>query len=255
MSAKPVALSVTSPNSLIAALPASDRERLLASCTQVDLALGSVLYEQGDRIRHVYFPTNSFISLLTTVDGNSTLEVGMVGSEGMCGYTLLLGADVAPLRALTQGAGAVWRMEARAFHRYLESTPVLRQILDRYIHVILRQLAQTAACTRFHVVEKRLARWLLMTGDRAHADSFDVTQEFLAFMLGVRRVGVTTAASSLQARKLIRYRRGNVAILNRKRLEAAACACYQSDLDTYRLVMSAGASHRTSPRQSSKPRS
>lgn len=242
------------PNQLIAALPAAERQRFLADCTQVDLVLGSVLYEQGDRIRHVYFPTESFISMLTTVDGDSTLEVGMVGSEGMCGYALLLGGDTAPLRALTQGAGAAWRMKAEAFRDCLESMPALREVMARYVHVILRQLAQTAACTRFHIVERRLARWLLMTQDRAHSDSFDVTQEFLAFMLGVRRVGVTTAASTLQSRKLILCRRGNISILNRKRLEQFACACYHSDLDTYRLGMSARTHHRVAARQPGKRR-
>jgi CRP-like cAMP-binding protein len=243
------------PNQLIAALPATEREQFLAGCTRVDLVLGSVLYEQGDRIRDVYFPTESFISMLTTVDGDSTLEVGMVGCEGMCGYALLLGGDTAPLRALTQGAGAAWRMKAETFRACLASMPALREVMDKYVYVILRQLAQTAACTRFHIVERRLARWLLMTQDRAHADEFDVTQEFLAFMLGVRRVGVTSAASTLQSRKLIGCRRGHISILNRKRLERFACACYQSDLDTYRLGMSARTTRRVAPRQSGKQRS
>jgi len=242
----------TPPNQLIAALPAAEREQFLAGCTQVALVLGSVLYEPGDRIHHVYFPTESFISMLTTVDGDSTLEVGMVGSEGMCGYALLLGGDTAPLRALTQGAGAAWRMKAQTFRACLESMPALREVMDKYVYVILRQLAQTAACTRFHIVERRLARWLLMTQDRAHADEFDVTQEFLAFMLGVRRVGVTSAASTLQSRKLIGCRRGHISILNRKRLERFACACYQSDLDTYRLGMSARTARRAAPRQTGK---
>lgn len=233
---------VSSSNQLLAALPAKERDRFLADCTTVDLPLGSVLYEQGERIRYVYFPTESFISMLTTVDRDSTIEVGMIGSEGMCGFTLGLGGGHhAPLRALAQGAGAAWRMKTTTFRRHLESMPALRQLLDRYVYVLLRQLAQTAACTRFHVVEKRLARWLLMTGDRAHADSFDMTQEFLAHMLGVRRVGVTNAAGILQSRKLIRYKRGNITILNRDRLEAAACACYRSDLDTYQHGMAARA--------------
>lgn len=229
----PTQLHVPSTNQLLAALPAKERDRFIADCTRVDLVLGSILYEQGDRIGYIYFPTESFISMLATVDGHSTLEVGMIGSEGMCGHSLILGSDVAPLRALTQGAGAAWRMKATTFRRRLEDMPALRQLLDRYVHVLFRQLAQTAACTRFHVVEKRLARWLLMTQDRAHTDSFDVTQEFLAFMLGVRRVGVTKAAGVLQLRKLIRYKRGNVTILNRQRLETTACACYRNDNEIY----------------------
>lgn len=229
-----------SPNQILAALPPKERDRFLADCTQIELALGSVLYEVGDRISYVYFPTTSYISMLTTVDDESTLEVGMVGSEGMCGYTVLLGSKVSSLRALVQGAGTAWRIKTATFVRHLENTPALRALLDRYVYVILRQLAQTAACTRFHVVEKRLARWLLMTQDRAHADSFEMTQEFLAHMLGVRRVGVSKAAGVLQARKLIRYSRGSIIILNRKRLEAAACTCYRTDLDTYRQGLAIG---------------
>ncbi|QBB71635.1 Crp/Fnr family transcriptional regulator [Pseudolysobacter antarcticus] len=223
----------TTSNRLLAALPAKDRDHFLADCTSIDLPLGSILHEEGDRIRHVYFPIDSFISMLTTVDGHSTLEVGMVGNEGMCEHAPILGGTIAPLRALVQGAGATWRIEIAAFRRQLESAPLLRQILSRYVNVLIRQLAQTAACTRFHVVEKRLARWLLMTQDRAHADSFVVTQEFLAFMLGVRRAGVTKAAGMLQSAELIQYSRGDMTILDRNRLEAAACACYQFDLDIY----------------------
>jgi len=230
----------TSINRLLAALPGKDRDRILARCTLENLVFGTVLYEQGEPMRHVYFPIECFISMLTTVDRHSTLEVGMIGDEGMCGYALNLGGNVSSLRALVQGPGRAWRMNAATFSRHLESMPALRRILGRYVHVILGQLAQSAACLRFHVVEKRLARWLLMTQDRAHTDSFGVTQEFLAFMLGVRRVGVTRAAGILQSRKLIRYSRGHMTILNRKRLEAAACACYQSDLDTYQCGMAAG---------------
>ena len=226
-------------NQLLAALPAAVRAPLLANCTRVDLALGSVLYGEGEPMRHVYFPIDSFISMLKTIDDHSTLEVGMIGNEGMCGYSAVLGQNFAPLRALTQGAGSAWCMKIATFRRRLKDAPALRRHLHCYVDVLLRQLAQTAACNRFHVVEERLARWLLMTRDRAHADSFDVTQEFLAFMLGVRRVGVTSAAGVLQSRKLIRYRRGNLTILDRERLEAAACACYRSDLEIYRCGMAA----------------
>jgi CRP-like cAMP-binding protein len=232
---------VATSNRLIAALPERKREVFLADCTLVDLTFSSVLYELGDRLLYVYFPIDGFISMLTAVDHYSTLEVGMIGREGMCGYTVSLGDTTAPLRALTQGAGSAWRMKSATFRRHLEHTPELRRVVDRYMCVLLRQLAQTAACTRFHVVEKRLARWLLMTHDRASADSFEVTQEFLAFMLGVRRSGVTAAASTLQSRNLIRYRRGNMTVVNRERLEAAACTCYQADLDIY----VAGLSSRT----------
>ena len=231
---------LASPNLLIAALPAKERARFLADCTIEKLTFGTVLYDQGDRVRHVYFPTAGFISMLTTVDKKSTLEVGMIGSEGMCGYALHMGGNESSLRALVQGTGSAWRMTAATFLRHLERMPALSLILDRYVRVLLGQLSQAAACLRFHVVEKRLARWLLMTQDRAHTDSFDVTQEFLAYMLGVRRSGVTEAARILQSRKLIRYSRGKMTILNRSRLENSACACYRSDLDTYRRGMATG---------------
>jgi CRP-like cAMP-binding protein len=224
---------VVSSNNLLSALPKNDRERLLADCVSVELPLGEVLFDEGDRLRYVYFPESCFISMLVTIDDNSVMEVGMVGSEGMCGYELSVGFTDAPLRALVQGAGIAWRMDSASFLRILDETLSLRPILNRYIGVLLRQLSQTAACTRFHKVEERLARWLLMTSDRAASNSFPVTQEFLAFMLGVRRAGVTMAAGALQARNLIRYNRGKLSILDRSSLESAACTCYRADLRAY----------------------
>jgi CRP-like cAMP-binding protein len=200
----------------------------------VTLELSKVIWEQGARVRHVYFPIDSFISMLTMVDENSTLEVGMVGSEGVCGHTVLLGSEIAPLRALTQGAGKAWRLSTAAFRELTAAIPALQDVVGRYTFVSLGQLARTSACTRFHVVERRLARWLLMTSDRAHSDDFIVTQEFLAYMLGVRRVGVSDAANVLKSRRLIDYKRGSVAILNRAGLEAVACSCYAADISVYR---------------------
>lgn len=220
-------------NRLLGALPRREAQRLLAACEAITLELGEVLYEPGTRIGHVYFPTDSFISLLVTVDGTAELEVGMVGNEGMLGTPLILGVEVSSLRALVQGAGPAWRLNAAAFARQLDRHPVLRRALHRYLQVRMSQLAQTAACTRFHVVEERLARWLLMTQDRAHGAEFHVTHEFLAYMLGVRRVGVTRAANALQQRRLISYHRGEVTILDRAGMEAAACGCYRADRDTY----------------------
>lgn len=226
-------------NRLLNALPRTEVRRLLAACDEVELAFGAVLYEPDARIRYVFFPTGGFVSLMIPVDGTSNLEVGLVGNEGMLGVPLVLGVDVSPLRALVQGAGPAWRMSAEVFTAEFDRSPALRRVLLRYLQVRMSQLSQTAACTRFHVVEERLARWLLMTQDRAHSDAFRVTHAFLAYMLGVRRVGVTKAANALQKRKLISYHRGAIMILDRAGMETAACGCYQADRSTYESLLAA----------------
>jgi CRP-like cAMP-binding protein len=224
-------------NRLIEALPRKDRQHLLGSCEQVRLKFADVLCEPGTPARQVYFPTDSIVSLIMPVAGHPGLEVGLVGNEGLLGIPMMLGVDVWPLRAVVQGAGPAWRMPAARFRQALVRSVALRRRLHRYVYISMRQLAQSAVCARFHVVEARLARWLLMTQDRAHADVFDITQEFLANMLGVRRVGVTEAAGVLQRKHLISYRRGHITVLDRSGLEGASCACYRVDKEVYGRVM------------------
>jgi CRP-like cAMP-binding protein len=215
------------PNLLLAALPRKSYAELLPGLTPVVLTFGDVLYEPRQPIDQVYFPGNSMVSLLTLVEDHLALEVGLVGLEGLVGVPLALGVDRSPVRALVQGGGSAMRMNAGALRRALRRSPPLLRGLLRYAHALMSQVTQTAACNRFHVVEARLARWLLMTRDRMCSGEFRMTQDFLSHMLGVRRVGVTEAASALQQRKLIEYNRGAIRILDDRGLEAAACSCYQ----------------------------
>jgi len=235
--AKRASAGKSHPNQLIAALPRADRTRLLAACKPVDLTLGDYLHQPGTRIRHAYFPTASFISDITPINGNSGLEAGLIGSEGMCGIPLTLGVNVSAYQSLVQGSGPALRIGAAAFRRERAQSPAMRRLLERYAFVLMTQLAQAAVCISSHVAEQRLARWLLMSHDRAHVDTFDVTHAFLAKMLAVRRVGVTTAAGTLQKKKLIRYARGRMEIVNRRGLEAASCACYRIDRDTWQRLL------------------
>ena len=213
-------------NRLLAALPRAEYQRLLVNLEPITLTFGEVLYEPGDPIRHVYFPTDSLVSLLSLVDRHLALEVGMVGREGMVGIAFALGIGASPVRAMVQGAGTALRMKATHFRRAFRSSEPLQAAVLLYTHALMAQIAQTAACNRFHVVAARLARWLLMTRDRVGSDQFRLTHEFLGDMLGVRRVGVTNAANALRRRKLIVYSRGNITITNGRGLQAASCSCY-----------------------------
>jgi CRP-like cAMP-binding protein len=212
---------------LLASLPRTESRLLCSKMELVHLEYGEILYETGSTIRYVYFPNNALVSLLTMVDKHKALEVGLVGREGLVGLPLALDTATSPIRALVQGSGTAMRMPAATFLRALKKSSALQRSLRLYTADLMAQITQTAACNRFHVVEARLARWLLMTHDRLRANPFHLTQEFLSHMLGVRRVGVTRAASALQRQKLISYTRGSITILDRKGLEGAACSCYR----------------------------
>jgi len=228
---------LTPKNHLIQLLPREERMSFLALGERVDLTLADVIFEVGTPTRHVYFPTDGFVSLLTAVDEVSILEVGMVGREGMIGVHVALGLLRSPIKALVQGAGTAWRIPVGPFRKELVRSAALQRGLNRYLAVLMAQLASAAACVRYHLIEPRLARWLLMSHDRARGDQFFMTQEFLSTMLGVRRVGVTSAAGKLQRSGLIEYRRGEMKILDRGGLEAAACSCYASDQIAYAALV------------------
>jgi CRP-like cAMP-binding protein len=214
-------------NRILDGLPASERARLDRRLEPVSLTLGQVIHEPGKAIRHVYFPVDCLVSLLTSVDRNRTLEVGMVGNEGMSGMPLILGANASAQRGLVQGSGEALRMAAPEFLVEFDRAPALQRALHRYTWAMMAQISQTAACNRFHEAPQRLARWLLMTRDRIGRDEFVLTHEFLAHMLGLRRSGVSVAAGALKRRRLIRYSRGTLQVLDAKGLMRASCSCYQ----------------------------
>lgn len=228
-------------NLLLDGLPHKERNRLMPHCEPVELLFGTILCESEQPFRYLYFPLDSFISLVATLGQHRPLELGLIGNEGMLGATLVLGVNAAPSRAVVQGSGSALRISATQLRQSLRECPHLLRTLQRYLYVMLTQLAQNAACGHFHEVEPRLARWLLMTHDRAHADHFHLTHEYLADMLGVRRSGVTIAAGALQLRQLIHYSRGQITILDRSGLEAAACECYDLLSAGYTRLFSAPA--------------
>jgi CRP-like cAMP-binding protein len=216
-------------NLLLQQLPKADRRHLLDQCEPFDLELSAELSVRGQPLSHAHFPLEGFISLVIDVDDYPALEVGMVGRESMLGSELVLGLAKTPWRALVQGAGRSWRIGAEALRTEIASSLPLQEVMPSSLRVRLHQQTLASACERFHEIGPRLARWLLMSQDRAQVDSFHVTQEFMALMLGVRRVGVTEAAGAFQQSGFIAYHRGELTVLNRAGLEAEACSCYAAD--------------------------
>ncbi len=213
-------------NALLEEMTSRRRSALSRLLTPAMLSLGDVLYEADSSIRYIYFPVDCLVSLLVPQTNRRPLEVAMVGSEGMVGVPLALGMRTSLVQAVVQASGRAWRMTAQDFHEELPRQSALRKDIDRYIHALIAQLTQSAACNAFHPVEARCARWLLMARDRMQVDEFELTQESLARMLGVRRVGITVAAGNLQREGAIRYSRGRILILDPQLLAAAACECY-----------------------------
>ncbi len=213
-------------NRLLRSLPLAQYQSMESHLECVELGFGELLFDVDSPIQYVYFPNDTVISLLTQVDTHRALEVGMVGPEGVLGAALALGATVSPVRALVQGSGSAMRLKSTVFLRELKRGLSMQREVLLYTHALMSQIAQTAACNRFHELEPRLARWLLMTRDRVGSDHFYLTQEFLSAMLGVRRVGVSKAANILKSRQVIDYSRGNIKITDGHALEGVACSCY-----------------------------
>jgi CRP-like cAMP-binding protein len=214
-------------NELLAALTRGAYLRLLPHLESVSLPLGTILYNSGESIERVYFPEDALVSLVTHMKDRATVEVGLIGRDGMVGIPVLLGDDIAFETAVVQIAGTALRMTSTAFKGVLKrgGSPLLTRLL-LYTRVLMKQVAQTAACNGRHTAEKRLARWLLMCHDRVESDELGLTQEFISDMLGVRRAGVSSAAIGLQREGFIRYSRGHITILKREELAAFACECY-----------------------------
>ena len=214
-------------NRLLAALPKKDYQGLLRHLEETPLVFEKVLYQPDALMSDVYFPNSGIVSLLAGVKDRATLEVGMVGNEGMVGLGVFLGVDASMNRAVVQGVGSAMKMKATSLRKECKDGGNFSRLLQRYSHSVLAQVTQSAVCNQFHSIDARLARWLLMTHDRMGNDEFQLTQEFLSHMLGVRREGVSIAAGDLQKRKLIRYTRGHLKVLDRPGLEATSCGCYE----------------------------
>lgn len=226
-------------NRLLSALPREEYERLSRHLEPVRLAAGQTLYDVGDAVRHAYFPKGGMLSLLSTTEAGRTIEIGMIGNEGMAGIPIILSSDAAPYTVMVQFSCNALRIRRRELREEFNRGGRLHELLLRYTHALLTQVAQSAACNRFHPIEKRLCRWLLISRDRVHTDALRLTQEYLSYMLGVPRTSVTAVARGLQERGLISYRRGSIVVLDRPRLESISCECYSRIREEIRQLLAA----------------
>ncbi|MEH1829946.1 MAG: Crp/Fnr family transcriptional regulator [Nostoc sp.] len=214
-------------NKLLAALSTSDYQRLVPHLKLVSLSTRQVIYEPKEPIAHVYFPQHAVVSIVSSMEDGSMVEVGIVSNEGMVGIPVILGGNTTTTKAFVQVSGAAVQMDAGVLKTEFNQGGAIQKLLLRYVQAAYTELAQGCACNRFHTLEERLARWLLTLSDRLESEDFPLTQEFIAQMLGVRRSGVTVAASSLSRTGMIRYQRGHISILNREDLKATSCECYR----------------------------
>lgn len=214
-------------NQILSALPHEEFERLRPKLREVNLKIGDVMYEPEESIESVYFVNSGIVSWLATLADGNTVEAGVIGSEGLAGVSVVLGAQSTPNQAIIQAEVSALRIASQDLTTEFRRNGELNRMILRFVHSMFTQVAQTAACNRLHTLDQRLARWLLMSHDRIHGDAFEMTQDFLSRMLGVRRAGVSVAANSLKQQGLIDYRRGDIHILNREGLEAASCECYE----------------------------
>jgi CRP-like cAMP-binding protein len=234
----PISSPLRVVNQLLAGLPGKTRKAILHSCDIIDLVEGNILCERGETCRYVYFPLGGFLSLVSMIGGHPPLEIRLIGNEGMFGGLIALGVHRAPQRVVVQGPGTALRMDTDQFCQALQDHAAFSRIIKLYLYVVFEQIALSAACNRFHEVEARLARRLLMSHDRAHSDHFHLTHQNLADILGVLRSAVTIAAGALQQRGLIHYSRGEIHILDRTGLKSSACECYATGIADYSRLSS-----------------
>jgi CRP-like cAMP-binding protein len=241
-------------NYLLASLPPEDYERFAPHLERVELRHGQILHEAGGPIEFAYFPSNSMVSLVSTMPGGESIEVGVVGFEGMAGVSSVLGVDISPHQNIVQIPDGASRVRVRALREEFKRGGALQDLLLRYTQGLLLQTSQIAACNRLHTISERLARWLLMSYDRCRCEDLPFTQEFLGLMLGVRRAGVTEAAIILQAEDLIRYSRGHIKILDRAGLECHACECYSVIKTEFDLMVGGDAESPSANQTPAPPR-
>ena len=232
-------------NHLLAALPDDEFKRIHSKLELVSFDLGEVIFESGDKLSYIHFPTTAITSLLYIMENGATAEIGVVGNDGILGIALFMGGDTTPNRAVVQSAGEAFKMRAKDLRAEFTLGGVFHNLLLRYTQALITQISQTAVCNRLHSVEQQLCRWLLLSHDRLNSDTLVMTHDLISNMLGVRREGITLAAKKLSARKLIKNVRGTMTILDRRGLEEAVCECYDVVNNEYNRLLGRGISRTT----------